>query len=242
MRIDEEFARSSYQRYLRNMRVEGVLEDGKDPPDYTLSYCGVQYAVEVTRVVANVHFESKKISKRAAWDSLERMRAEIENKAREEGEPRGWYYLRLVPIEYFWDERDSVVHRAVEYVKSTEAQDSAPRLVLSGSARHPHWYIKKVRGDRAFQVLKGGSQGTGASQVVCQERLSQLISGAFAKKEIVAVRVGLPMILLLVDDFHFCNAQEWQSLVPGSAAKCFREVARVYGDYECQVLTGSLVG
>ena len=76
----------------------------------------------------------------------------------------------------------------------------------------------------------------GAKMFRVGDELPALVKERMQAKADLPQYADFPVILLLVDDYHYAEAELWQTAVLPDDASAFEAVIRIFGEYECQVL------
>ena len=235
-RRDEEFARQAFSGALARLGVSEpvVWEEGAEPPDFFLGIGVERYAVEVTRVVGQVELGGRRESKRKSGTVLQRFADELQDTARQQGILRGAYVLWLEPISDFKDVEPKARAAFLQYVSRTRELSSAiEEIVLK--RRGLHWSIRKLHDQKTY-LLATRSEGTGGLLSEVVEDFPGLLKTAVETKVAKLTAVNMPHILLLVDDYHYASGDLWRHDVLTPFRQKFHTIARVFQEYECQIL------
>ncbi len=235
-RQDEEFAKESFSRALQRCGISesASWEEGSEPPDFLLTLGGDRYAVEVTRIVGQIELGGRKESKRKSGARLQHFADELQEAAREQGILQGAYVLWLEPIADFNEVAPTARTVFLDYVARTKELSSAPGEVVL-KRRGMHWSITKFH-DKKDYLLATRSEGTGGLLSEVVRDFPDLVSAAVESKAAKLATINIPHILLLVDDYHYASADLWQHGIPAPFCRTFHTIARVFQEYECQIL------
>src|SRR5262249_28932544 len=100
-RDDEEHARVSFDRYIREHGVSGTewqpFPRGESkPPDFNLRVSEIAYAVEVTSLLTQYEQDDgSTIAEQSIWKATERLTDDVEREAAAKGILRGGYVLTV---------------------------------------------------------------------------------------------------------------------------------------------------
>jgi hypothetical protein len=235
-RLDEEFAKESFSRALSGLGVSGkvVWAPGTEPPDFFLSLDAERFAVEVTRIVGQIELGGKRESKRKSGAVLQRFAEDLQNIAREQEILRGAYVMWLEPLHDFAEIAPTARLAFLDYVSRTRSLPRAPKKVV---LKRPglHWSIEKVH-DQKDYLLAMRSEGSGGLLSEIVKDLPGLVAATAEVKKVKLAAIDMPHILLLVDDYHYADAGAWRNAAAGSFRGNFHTIARVFQEYECQIL------
>lgn len=235
-RQDEQFAKEAFSRFLRRVNPSTPLlwEQGTQAPDFFLTAGGVRYAVEVTRVVGTAPVGGQRLSTRAVQAPLLRFVNELQTEACKRGILQGTYEVWLEPVPNLRQVARSARDRFLGYIARTKEQVSAPEdLVLE--LRGVKWSIRKHHGQEDCLCLTM-SDDSGGWEYEIRKEFTGLFQAAIKRKINTTAKLGEPKILLLVDDYHYADAQLWRNSLQDSDRTTFHTIARAYCDYNCQVL------
>lgn len=235
-RLDEEFAKESFSRIFPRLGIseQVVWERGTEPPDFFLTLGAELYAVEVTRIVGQIELNGRREPKRKSAAILQRFADELQDTAREQGILRGAYVLWLEPTDDFKEVAPKARLAFLDYVSRTKDLASAPgETVLK--KRGLHWSITKFHDNKTY-LLATRSEGTGGLLSEVVKDFPGLLSIALETKAAKLAALSMPRILLLVDDYHYADEQLWCHEVLVPFHQTFHTIARVFQEYECQIL------
>jgi hypothetical protein len=223
-RRDEEFARESFSRALPRFGSSEPVswEEGTEPPDFFLNLGAERYAVEVTRIVGQIELGGRKESKRKSGALLQRFADELQVTALEQGILRGAYVLWLEPIPDFKEVAPLARAAFLDYVARTKS-------------RGLHWSITKFHDEKTY-LLATRSEGTGGRLSEIVKDFPGLVNSAVESKAAKLSAINIPHILLLVDDYHYASADLWRHGILASPCQSFHAIARVFQEFECQIL------
>lgn len=234
MRTDEEFARKAFHDHLAALSLAPSWSPGAEPPDYFLTIGDSRFPVEVTLIMESVAAEQDVKSERGWQRSLERIVNRTEAEMVHRGVLRGVYAMHLEPVPNVHEVARHVLTKVEAYLRDTSSVTIAPPLTLWNGTRNRHWKIEKV-GDRANMI--GGTFVLGGAKWQAESRLEvgSLIEVAAATKRRKTSLLS-DVVLLLVDAYHYAEAEDWQAASEIAALNGYHTVARVFGSHECQVL------
>jgi hypothetical protein len=235
-RLDEEFAKESFSRAFTRLGISepAIWAEGTEPPDFFLVLGAERYAVEVTRIVGQVELDGRRESKRRSSAMLQRFATELQDTARKQGNLHGAYVLWLEPIHDFKKVAPQARLAVLDYVSKTKHLPKAPgETILKRSGLH--WSITKFH-DKKTYLLPTSSEGTGGLLSEVVKDFPDLLRSALEVKAAKLAALKMPLILLLVDDYHYANEQLWRNEVLVPFHQTFHTVARVFQEYECQIL------
>ncbi|MES1244561.1 MAG: hypothetical protein ABUT39_23345 [Acidobacteriota bacterium] len=235
-RLDEEFAKEAFSRALPELGTLGpvIWEAGAEPPDFFLLLSEERFAVEVTRIVGQIELDGKRESKRKSGAVLRRFAEALQVTAREQGILRGAYVVWLEPVSDFAEIEPQARLAFLDYVSRTRNLRKAPREVIL-KRRSLHWSIEKIH-DQKDYLLAMRSEGTGGRLSEVVKDLPNLVATAAEAKKAKLAALAMPHILLLVDDYHYADSDMWQNAAANSLCASFHTIARVFQEYECQIL------
>jgi hypothetical protein len=235
-RLDEDFARESFARFLHRIDFARVATwtAGSEPPDFDLTVGRENYAVEVTMLVRQVTTDGLPQSKRKVVADLLRFAQETKQYAISQGILHGGYVLELEPVADL--KRVAAAPRSAIFAYLTRTKDL--------SKAEEETVLESPRA--CWTIQKHHDQGTYLHATICEHEgglVSELLGdfpgllrSAIARKVSKLSHVTEPAILLLVDDYQFAGASFWQEQLPADLCQGFHTIARVFNEYECQVL------
>jgi hypothetical protein len=238
MRDDEEFAKEAFGRFLsRAGGASAQWQDGPDPPDYFLTWGASRFAVEVTQVMEQLDLGAKPLPYRGMARALKSFTERLQAKAKEAGVLHGTYMLDLSPIPNLASHEAILTDQILRFLASPPAPGHASWTPLLQGVDGPIVQIMKLSDAGAVICeIVGGSGAKWGRQIV--EESSGLILGALGVKADRLKEVPGAHILLLIDEYHYAPGEYWQAVVAaaGVLQSRFHTIARIHGEYECQVL------
>jgi len=126
LRIDEEFARWSFEQYLESKGVSkqewSKGGERRLPPDCYLTVDDKVFVVEITTLIEKVNTSRKVVSRITIDETVEDFVEEIEKEQLDEG-LSGLYYLRFPPVDVdFYSHRHRLKNSILTYIRSTQFQ------------------------------------------------------------------------------------------------------------------------
>lgn len=235
-RIDEEFARKAFADHLAGLPLEASWSDGTEPPDFFLTIIGDKtFPVEVTQIMESVAAGPDSLPERGWQIALERIVTRTEAEMVRRGALRGVYVMHLEPAPNALQLEREILDSVETYLRDTASATIAPPLTLWHEKKNRHWEIEKV-GDRENGMI-GGSFVLGEAKWQAESRLEiqSLIEIAAETKRRKTIRLS-DVILLLVDAYHYAEAEDWQAASEAVGLNGYHTVARIFGPHECQIL------
>lgn len=233
-RSDEEFAREAFTRYLLSMGCDDLSwERGADPPDYHLILPNQQFPVEVTQIMGTSRVGKHRLSERGWVATLKRLEDRVEAQMIRRGLLHGAYELNLRPVPNLREAEMEAVPRVADYLTTTAALEVAPSSLLFQHGR-TKWTIRKVGNGKDLigsLITIGGAKW----QLQVQDELEGLVNTAVQVK--MQKTKGIDdVILLLIDEYHYAEADDWKVVAGTVEMSGYHTVARVFGSGECQIL------
>ena len=236
MRYHEEFAREAVVHFLRARGTrEPAIEPWSDPPDFRLTADGVEYAVEVTRIMESIRVGNRLMTEQAALAAMRRFAARVEVDARSAGILNGLYSLHLSPVADFKAVETGLRRGILAYLSETALISAAPRRDLWRSRGGRSWWIAKYESRRP-RLSASYSVGAARWQDELQAILTRLLRTAVETKILKTRRLTAPVVLVLVDEYGFAEPEDWAASFSEMGLVPFHTVIRAYGDHECEAL------
>ena len=218
-RLDEEFCRSKFHTLLQErlryspeqIRWEEV-RPWEEPPDYYLWVEGQKFAVEVTSIVEMLPLEPNPVSSVGVSSALRTFVDKIEAQAKQQGILQGVYVISLQPLHHFQQVKDLLSRLLLQYIRETRSVDKAPSQVVF-QQRHARWAIQKIAGGGDNNYVGEIISFDGKWEGEAFQELCVLIQRALSTKATKLRRLTLPIILLLLDRYHYVDPPEWQACV-----------------------------
>lgn len=232
-RRDEEFAREALTRYLcPPLRRSELVWEPDEAPDWRVRLAGREFGVEVTWVTGTTNVDGKPLPTRQVSASLtswvESLRVEVE------AEPwlKGLYIISMRPIRDLRKQSERLREEIVAYIRRTTHLSEARRHRLPGG-----WSVGKYRGS-STQLSYCFSVGGGGWKGDIEIEAERLIGTAMRRKESLLRSSSLPIVLALVDDYHFADLGAWKDATKTVVMSEALSVFRVHGEYHCDLLRG----
>lgn len=213
-RESEEICKQSFDAHLATKLDPGDVSwlDGDEPPDYYLVVRGVKYAVEATTIMEIVTVDSTEFPIASIIHSLQRLAREVEEQASGEGTLNGTYaVIFLEPITNFAQFRASMREGLLNYVRSTQTDDSAPPKVIF-QRQGQECTVQKFH-NLASNIGIAGPMKLGW-EVQIQQEACRLLQNVVTSKAHKLSQVMFPKILLLLNEYHFINSAYYKECVP----------------------------
>lgn len=182
-----------------------------EPPDWYLNVNNMRYAVEATSVIDLLSITPDiKLSAINVSATLSEFIKDVEKSAKTQGILSGAYTVTLCPIPNFSENRKILADKFLNYISHTKSLQSAPEYTL-GYVRQHCISIKKEHNDKDY-VAAGISMGV-KWEGEAQEDLSQLVSNALTAKVHKLRSVSEPIILLILDEYHYSFLADWTNVI-----------------------------
>jgi hypothetical protein len=236
-RRDEQFAKEAFSRFLtKRHSTLPQWEPGSQPPDFWLDIAQRPFAVEVTQVMESLAVGPIVLTERGANFALRQAIQQLEHQAREAGLLRGFYLIHVCPLPDLRAILPELRARLFIYLQNTAAVPAADCEELWRGQHGQRWTVRKLHTKTAaldgFLSL-GGAKWEGE----VRKELRKLLSASLADKVEKTRAIREDVIVLLVDAYHYADSGEWLRAANGLDTSRFHTVARVYLDYECQILS-----
>lgn len=233
-RKDEEFARLAFEYFLSNHGMSNQWQDGRDPPDFEVTIEGVVHPVEVAQLMETVSSGETNRSERGWSAVLSKIADEVEAVMKHRGVLRGTYCIHLDPTPEPKRVFKSVFPDIECYILDTKDMDIAHPHVLWHGEDGDSWTIEKIG---SIQDMVGYTMSIGRAKWSSdiERDLRQILGLELADKR---DKVGglSDVILLLIDAYHYAHTSDWLRVASEIDFAPFHTVARVYDDWQCQVL------
>jgi hypothetical protein len=213
-RESEEICKRSFDAYLATKLDPGNVSwlGGDEPPDYYLLVKGVRYAVEVTTVMEMVKVGSSQLEWANIIDSLWSLVLEVEKEAYNEGTLSGTYVVGFSsPITNLAQFRASIRERLLNYVRRTQADDSAPPEVIL-EQQGQECFVQKSD-NKSSQISPAGPVRFGWKLQIQQEAC-RLLQAVVTNKAYKLSQVMFPKILLLLNKYRLVDSSYYKECVP----------------------------
>ncbi len=233
-RKEEEFAKKAFLKHLGRCGLDQNSMEDSERPDYLLKVGVHRYAVEVTQVMQAFELNGHQFPSRQLNNALERFVQRVQDRARNLGILSGTYIVGLEAISDFEETAPLIEKRCLNYIRRTQrASVAMPEIVLNRAS--VWWEIQKLARE-GCSVSEIDSTGDAMWPDEIRRELREVLVKRLADKIVKLKHVEIPVILLLVDDYHLASPDDWPKAIPACLLQRFHTVARVHGDYECQVL------
>ncbi|MCA9443821.1 MAG: hypothetical protein KC964_23685 [Candidatus Omnitrophica bacterium] len=207
---------------------------GDEPPDFWLEVEDSRFAVEITQLMEAIDVGNITISVRQAIESLRKFIAGIEFEAKEKGFLDGGYVVQVFPISGFNVIQHQIKENILNFVETSASHRKESAIVWQGY-RGRHWRIQRIPTEKNYiQSIVTPTPPKREYQIGSE--LKQFTFEALSKKAVKLESIGHPIVLLLIDAYHFADSDLWATVIDQRFPSAFHTVARVFGDYECQVL------
>lgn len=234
MRKDEEFARLAFERFLSNREFPNHWQDGKDPPDFEVTINGVVHPVEVAQLMESVASGNQELSERGWTARLTKIADKVEAEMKNRGVLSGTYCIHLAPAPEPYQVLKSVLVEIEHYLIATRDKVIAESCVLWRGMDGARWSIDK-RGSKENILGYTISIGDAKFLPKIEDDLRQMLGAELADKR-DKTRGMYKVILLFIDAYHLADPPHWQRVASEIDFSPFHTVARVYDDYQCQIL------
>jgi hypothetical protein len=182
-----------------------------EPPDWYLTANNIRHAVEATSVVDLLSITpDSKLSAINVSATLSEFINDVEKSAKDQGILSGAYTITLCPIPNLSENRKILTDKFLNYISQTKSLQSAAEYTL-GYVRQHRVSIKKEHNDKDY-VAAGISMGV-KWDGEAQEDLSQLVSNAVSAKVHKLRSVSEPIILLILDEYHYSSLADWINVI-----------------------------
>jgi|SRR5215207_4054752 len=212
----EEITRVEFDRLAKSIfpNASLVWEDvprNLEPPDWYLTLNKIRYAVEATSVVDLLSITTeKKLPATNVSATLFALIKDVEKAAKAQGILSGAYSVNLCPIPNFSENRQILFDKMLAYIRQTKILQYAPSQTL-GYVRYQRISITKVHNDKdgVFSGISLGVKRDGEPQA----ELIQLVSKALTEKMHKLRMISEPIILLLLDEYHYSFVADWTGVI-----------------------------
>ena len=206
-----EFDRLAKSTFPNASLVWDEVPQHLEPPDWYLTLNDIRYAVEATSVVDFLAITPEsKLSALNVSTTLFAFIKDVEKSAKDQGILSCAYIVTLCPIPNFSQNRENLSDKLLNYIRQTKSLQSADEYTL-GYVRQQRVSIKKEHNNKDY-VSAGLSMGV-KWEGEAQEHLSQLVSTALSEKLHKLRAVSEPIILLLLDEYHYSFMADWTSVI-----------------------------
>jgi len=196
-----------------------------EPPDWFLMLDGKRFAVEASTITDVLEGSTGQYSTLGVSAALSNLVQEIEKQAQVEGVLQGVYIVRLGPMAEYSALRTQLRDGLLEYIRATVDQPSAREEVLFEEGPH-RVSIQKLhsKGNLVGEVILFDARWEDEAR----QRLSTLLQSTLRRKSDKLRQVTEPVILLLLDAYHYCDDDEWVlSLAQVEEREFFHTICRI---------------
>jgi hypothetical protein len=238
-RRHEEFSRNSLSIWL-DSRIPTKsatwreVELSDEPPDWYLEIGPNRYAVEATSVVDYLWEFDPPLPSFSVSSSLASFVDRVEKEAKSKGPLNGAYLVSLAPIPNLRDHEEWLFDELMSYIDRTRDQASADEYEL-GKLGFSTLFISKFESDREYvaEAVSFGAKFEGQAL----DDLHNVLSSIFEKKSILLRNLREPVILLLLDAFHYSHIVDWLRVVSEmSVPSLFDAIFRTHAEESAQLL------
>ena len=159
---------------------------------------------------------------------------EIEQTALDQGILSGAYLVSLAPIPDLREHKKALISRFLDYISSTRDVPSAPEQSL-GYIHNNRVSIVKMHSESKYvaEMISGGVKSGHDAQV----ELEAYPADAIDTKQRKLQGIGNPLVLLILDGYHYSHLADWRSAIVGIPGKqAFQAIARVSPTAETDVV------
>jgi len=200
-------------------------EPEQDPPDWYLRIDNARFAVEATSITEELKLAGNAIPSPSASMALAEFIDNVEQAAKDLGVLSGAYLVSLCPIPNLQQHRDGLQSHFLQYISETRDVASAPERGLGFIGNH-ELTITKLHDDATY-VAEAISFETKSGQEA-QEELQRYLSAVLATKKHKLRNVAEPLILPILDAYHYSHIADWKLAVANiSERSAFRCIARI---------------
>jgi hypothetical protein len=233
----EERCKAEFDKLARNIfpRSQFTWEEVKnDPPDWFLTIENIRYAVEATTIVELLESTGYQFSSVDISASLHGFVKSVEKAAINEGILNGAYAVILCPIPNFSQNQRKLRDDLMRYIRETRDLPNADEYTL-GYVRHQRVSIQKMHSNTNY-IAETISYG-GKWESDAQKDLAQFVAQALSQKADKLRHVTDPIILLLLDGYHYSFMADWNSAVNACDSRVqFEVICRVLADEPSTIL------
>jgi len=204
LKRQEEWCRNEFDSWLRKHHPGARIiwqDEPNDPPDFWLTLNGNRYAVEVTRILDQ--------QERGDTAALCRLVDEAESEALQAGELTGTYIVVFDGrIHNLGKVRNALKARFREFVRLTAARRKVPSTPIEIKGR-VLCSIEKLSQHRSVLGFAGGADKSGSWEGEIRQELSGILQQSLAAKSAIAIKLNVPMIIVLYDVFALATRREF---------------------------------
>lgn len=234
-RIDEEFARESFDRFLAGVTTESrSWSPGAQPPDFDLTLGFATHPVEVTQLMESVSIDQQVATERGWVKNLESVSEKVEAEMQRRNVLRGTFVLDLEPAVRSHQLAAALFDAIEAYIRQTADRDRAPRHVLWRGPEGASWSIEKIHANGNL-IGAGMSIGGAKRHHEIRADLRQMITNGLEGKR-HKTRSLRNVVLLFVDAYNYGDSTDWAFVAAELSFEPFHTVARVHQEWQCQVL------
>jgi hypothetical protein len=237
-RRHELICREGFDNYLssRYPQLDRKWEEPEiDPPDWYIYIGDYLYAVEATSITEYMSVgQGDPVPSPAVMTSLTEFVDEIEQEAIDQGILSGAYLISLAPIPNLRKHKKELISRFLDYISNTKDVPSAPEHSL-GKIHNNRVSIVKMHNRSSFitEMISGGVKSGHDAQV----ELEAYLADAIATKQHKLQGIGDPLVLLILDAYHYSHLSDWSSAIATISGKqAFQAIVRVSSTSEANVI------
>ncbi|MBC7076858.1 MAG: hypothetical protein H5T92_00890 [Synergistales bacterium] len=226
----EEIARSEFDALLRRLfpAIPIAWEEvsqAQEPPDWYVQIDSERYAVESTSIFDRISTLSGQMPSSSISATLHRFIDELEAVAVKEGILTGTYAVALCPIPDFPKVKEDLGRRLLDYIRDTQGVPIAPRTNI-WKVGHRSIFIQKLSDEKRYvaKIISFDPKWEGE----VQQELSRDLATVIETKKAKLVRIREPVILLILDTYHYADAEQWlQALLEIPSREAFHSICRI---------------
>ena len=226
----ETFLASSYPQLDRKWEEPPI-----DPPDWYLTIGDTRYAVEATSITEHLSVgQVDPVPSPAVMTSLADFVDEIEQTALDQEILSGAYLVSLAPIPNLREHKKVLLSRFLDYISDTQGVLSAPEKSL-GYIHDNRISIVKMHSESKYvaEMISGGVKSGHDAQIELEAYLAEAIATKMGKLQ----GISDPLVLLILDAYHYSHLADWRRAIVGIPTKqAFQAIARVSPSAEASVV------
>lgn len=209
--IDGEYAKSKFHSFLLRKYPSSSIEwievpQTEEPPDYIINILDKEFAFEVTFImekhdVGHISISSFGITK-ALWGFVDDLAESIKIN----NQLVGTHLIEFqTPISNFSSIRQSLEDLITRFIKSTKTVENTDSVILYQNGIEQIEIQKLHPG--GSNIYKAGPHG-GKWEAEAGEEVCKLLRSAIASKNIKLERIQMPIILSILDAYHFASKEQ----------------------------------
>lgn len=237
MRADEEQARSAVDMLLSRFGERPSWAPGDEPPDYWLDVSGVRFAVEATQVHRQVRRGAFRGSELQVETELRYLLGEIAERAFADDLVRGYYRVRVAPIEGLRRAAPIIESRLRAFFGATRDVDRVQETRIWGRAWGARWGVQKIDGRDALIDPHVDTWGIAPFAGEIGRMLSYYVEERLhAKERALAKLPTCQWIMILIDAFFQPDDDQWVTALSGLDTSRWHTIARVGGSNPARII------